>query len=78
MTSTLARFDHLDFYLWGHLKTLVCASPVDNEEAFRCHIVGGCQTIRNCLGIFERMQQSMKRRDATCNELHGRHFAHLL
>jgi hypothetical protein len=23
----------LDFYLWGHLRTLVCAAPVDNEEA---------------------------------------------
>jgi hypothetical protein len=23
----------LDFYLWEHLRTLVCAAPVDNEEA---------------------------------------------
>jgi hypothetical protein len=22
--------DHLDFYLWGHLKTVVNAAPVDN------------------------------------------------
>jgi hypothetical protein len=25
--------DPLDFYLWGHLKSLVYAAPVDNEEA---------------------------------------------
>jgi hypothetical protein len=24
--------DHLDFYLWRHLKALVCSAPVDNEE----------------------------------------------
>jgi hypothetical protein len=24
--------NHLDFYLWGHLKTLVYAAPVDKKE----------------------------------------------
>lgn len=24
----------LDFYLWGHLKTLVCSAPIENEETF--------------------------------------------
>jgi hypothetical protein len=52
----------LDFYLWGHLATLVYAAPVDNEEALRHRILGACQTIRNCPGIFERMRLSMLRR----------------
>jgi hypothetical protein len=36
----------LEFHLWGHLKTLVYAAPVDNEEAFYHRIVDACQTIR--------------------------------
>jgi hypothetical protein len=38
-------FNHLDLYVWGHLKTFVSAAPFDNEDAFRCHIVGTWQTI---------------------------------
>jgi hypothetical protein len=49
----------LNVYLWGHLKTLVYAAPVDNEEAFH-RTVGACQTIRSYPGIFEWMQRSMR------------------
>jgi hypothetical protein len=35
----------LEFYLWEHIKTLVYAAPVDNEETHR--IVDACQTIRS-------------------------------
>jgi hypothetical protein len=31
-----------DLYLWGQLKALACAAPVDNEEALH-RIVGVCQ-----------------------------------
>jgi hypothetical protein len=37
----------LDFYLWRHLKFLVFATHVDNEDALRHGIVDACQTIRN-------------------------------
>jgi hypothetical protein len=39
MTSTLARFDSLDFYQLDILKSLVCAAPVDNEDAISNRIV---------------------------------------
>jgi hypothetical protein len=42
----------LDFYLLGHLKTLVYAAPVDNEEAIHHRTVDACRTIRNYPGIF--------------------------
>jgi hypothetical protein len=29
----------LDFYLWEHLKALVCAAPVGSKKAFHHHIV---------------------------------------
>jgi hypothetical protein len=51
----------LDFYLSEHLKALVYAAPVDNEEALHHRIVDACQTIRNYPGIFGRMRRSMLR-----------------
>jgi hypothetical protein len=70
----------MDFYeyLWGHLKTLVYAAPVDNEETLHHRTVDACQTIRNCSGISERTQRSMMRRVEACVESHGGHFEHLL
>jgi hypothetical protein len=37
----------LEFYLWSPLKALVCAAPVDNEEALHHRTLNACQTIRN-------------------------------
>jgi hypothetical protein len=68
----------LDFYLWRHLKSLVYAAPVDNEETLHHHIVDACQTIRNYPGIFERMRQPMMRRVEAGIESCGGHFGHLL
>jgi hypothetical protein len=71
-------FNLLDFYLWGHLDTLVYAAPVDNEWALHHRTVDVCQTIRNYPGIFERMRRSLMRRVEACIESHGGHFEHLL
>jgi hypothetical protein len=51
----------LEFYLWEHIKTLVTADPVDNEEALYHHIVDVCQIISNSPGIFKGMQGPMRR-----------------
>jgi hypothetical protein len=64
----------LDFYLWGHIKTLVYAAPVDNEEALHHRMP---VRLRNYPGIFERMRRSMMRRVEACAESHGGHFVHL-
>jgi hypothetical protein len=40
----------LHFYLWGHLRPRVYASPVDNEGTRPHRIVDACQTIRNYPG----------------------------
>jgi hypothetical protein len=61
----------LDFYLWGHLNTLVYAAPVDNEETLHHRIVDACQTIRNYPRIFERMRRSTMRRVEARTESHG-------
>jgi hypothetical protein len=68
----------VDFYLWGHLNTLVYAAPVDNEGALPHRTVDACQTIRNYPGVFERMWRSLMTRVEACIESHGAHFEHLL
>jgi hypothetical protein len=68
----------LEFYLWGPLKTLVYAAPVDNEEALHHCSVDACRTTCNYPNIFEQMLQSMMRSVKVCTEYHGGHFEHLL
>jgi hypothetical protein len=68
-TACLTRspyLDPLDFHLWEHVKTLVYATPVDNEDALHHRIVDARQTVPNCHGIFEQMRSSMMRRVETC------------
>jgi hypothetical protein len=71
MASTLTRFN---FYQWGHLKTLVYAVPVDNEEALHHRNGDACQTLHNYPAILERMRRSVMRRVEACTESHGGHF----
>lgn len=68
----------LDFFLWGHLKTLVYDSPVDTIEELRIRIINGIQRIRQTPGIFERVRQSMRRRLDACILNEGKHFENLL
>lgn len=68
----------LDFYLWGHLKTLVYKTPVLDVNDLRNRIIDNCNVIRNTPGIFERVRQSMTNRLQSCILSEGGHFAHLL
>lgn len=68
----------LDFYLWGHLKSLVYSSPVNDVDTLRNRLVAGCETIRSAPGIWERVRQSMSRRCEACITARGEQFEHLL
>lgn len=68
----------LDFFLWGYLKQLVYASPVNNVQELRERVQNACQTIRNNAGIFGRVRQSLMRRANACIAANGGHFEHLL
>jgi hypothetical protein len=70
-------FNPLHIYLWRHLKALVYAAPVDNQDALHHRNVDACQTIRNYPGISERMWRSVNRRVEECTESHEGHFQHL-
>ncbi|KYN32920.1 hypothetical protein ALC56_12736, partial [Trachymyrmex septentrionalis] len=56
----------LDYFLWRHLKSLVCTTPIENENDLRNRIVVSCEAIRNTPGIFERVPQSLRRRLDGC------------
>lgn len=68
----------LDYFLWGYLKSLVYATPVDDLDELRQRIEQGCQTIRQIPGILERVRGSFIRRCNACVENDGGHFEHLL
>jgi hypothetical protein len=74
----LPDLNPLDFYLWGHLKTLVYAAALDNEEALQHCIVGACQTICNYSSITQWIWRSMTRCVKVCTESDGEHSEHLL
>ncbi|KYN29267.1 hypothetical protein ALC57_01390, partial [Trachymyrmex cornetzi] len=64
----------LDYFLWGHLKSLVYTTPIENENDLRNRIVASCEAIRNTPGIFERVRQSLRRRLDGCIMAQGGHF----
>ncbi|KAJ4428626.1 hypothetical protein ANN_24671 [Periplaneta americana] len=68
----------LDFYLWGHLKSLVYSSPVPDLESLRNRIVACSEDIRNTPGVWDRVRRSMRHRCEVCIEAGGGHFEHLL
>ncbi|KAJ4428366.1 hypothetical protein ANN_24385 [Periplaneta americana] len=68
----------LDFYLWGHLKSLVYSSPVPDLESLRNRIVACSEDIRNTPGVWDRVRRSMRHRCEVCIQARGGHFEHLL
>jgi hypothetical protein len=79
MASTLTWLESSGFLpVEGHLKFLVHAAPVDNEEALHHRIVDACQNVHNYPGIYEQLRRAMMRRVEACIESIGRYFEHFL
>jgi hypothetical protein len=68
----------LDFYLWGHLKSFVCLSPVDDVKTIRNRIVASFQTLRNIPGIWDRLRVAMRHQAESYIQAGGAHMEHLL
>ncbi|KAJ4438002.1 hypothetical protein ANN_13941 [Periplaneta americana] len=54
--------NRLDFYLWGHLKSLVYSSPVPDLESLQNRIAACSEDIRNTPGVWDRVRRSMRHR----------------
>lgn len=68
----------LDFFLWGHLKSIVYSSPVVSLQNLRQCIENGIENIRQMPGVFERVRQSMRRRVDACVLNRGGNFEQFL
>lgn len=68
----------LDFFLWGHVKSLVYTTPINTLEELQERIVTAFETIRNTPGILQRVRESMRRRAEACLFSQGGHFQQFL
>jgi len=68
----------LDYYLWGHLKSIVYARAVDSREELLQRIHDACEAIRNRPEVLERACRSLEQRVHACIQVDGSHFEQLL
>ncbi|GFW21597.1 uncharacterized protein TNCV_4281121 [Trichonephila clavipes] len=68
----------LDFFLWGHIKSLVYASPIDSDKALVARIAVVAGDIREMPGVFANVRQSFRRRCEACILASGRSFEQFL
>jgi hypothetical protein len=67
-----------DFFVWGHMKQLVYATPVNTIEELELRVQNAAQEIRQTRGILNRVRLSWARRAEACIANGGRHFEQLL
>ena len=68
----------LDFFLWGHIKSLVYETPVPGEETLLARILAASDEVRGITDVFGRVHQSFLHRCNACIARVGRHFEHIL
>lgn len=68
----------LDFFLWGHIKSLVYETRINTEEELIAKVLAACTQIQTMPGIFQRVRTSMNRRAQLCLEQNGKHFEQFL
>lgn len=65
-----------DFFLWGHLKSIVYRTPPNSIDELRTRIVEACNAIP--FETFEAVRNSFSQRLFYCQEVNGAQFEHLL
>ena len=68
----------LDYYLWGHMKTLVFETKVDSRAALGHRIFAAAEHIRNHPDNIASATQSLLMRPEKCIATGGGHFEQLL
>jgi hypothetical protein len=67
-----------DFWLWGHIKTLVYTTPVDTRDDLITRIRGAVDTINATPDTFAHVRRNMLQRCTACVANGGRHFENTL
>ena len=62
----------IDFYLWGHMKSLINETPVESEEHLDARIAAADGDIARRPGVFGNDRDSLRRTCRTCINIHGR------
>ena len=68
----------LDFFLWGHMKSLIYATPVESEEDLVARIAVAAGEIAGNPEMFGNVRNSLRRRCRACVDVNGRNFEQLL
>lgn len=68
----------LDFFLWGHVKSLVYETPVETEQDLIGRITAAFENIQNEQQMFSQVRRNHVRRLNRCIQVGGRHFEQLL
>lgn len=78
MASAFTRPKSLRFFLWGHLKQLVYATPVNTVEELERRVNNAALQIGQNHQLMNSIQDNWIRRANACILNGGRHFEHLL
>lgn len=68
----------LDFFVWGHMKSLVYETPVESEENLIARIAVAAGDMSDNRRMVARVHRSLRNRCMSCVRMIGRHFEHLL
>lgn len=66
----------LDFFLWGHLKSVVYKTPVADIQDLKDRIIRECRAITR--ETFQKVRQEFENRLYYCMNKNGTHFEHLI
>lgn len=67
----------MDYYFWGHLKSLVYSTPINTVEQLIDRIFVHAGDLRNDIQTLFRVQRSMSNRAAKCIRVNGAHIEQL-
>ena len=68
----------LDFYLWGHMKSLVFTVSPINEEDLVNKIMDAATATKNYPGVIQGAMKSILERARLCIVVGGDHFEQLM
>ena len=68
----------LDYFFWGHMKSLVYETPVESEMDLLARIAAAAGDISDDHRMVAKVHHSLERRCTSCITVNGRHFEQLL
>ena len=68
----------LDFYLWGHMKSMVYETSVTSDMDLIARITEAASCIHDTPGQFVRVREPIRRRCEMCIVANEKNFEHLL